>query len=54
MGAVLLPIYVSAGVDISVFSIDTDADIAYYAAYKDKLYAIATNYPKKLIGTFKK
>ena len=46
--------YVSAGVDISVFSIDTDADIAYYAAYKDKLYAITTNYPKKLIGTFKK
>ena len=46
--------YVSAGVDISVFSIDTDADIAYYAGYKDKLYAITTNYPKKLIGTFKK
>ena len=53
--SLLLPLaHVSAGVDISVFSIDTDADIAYYAAYKDKLYAIATNYPKKLIGTFKK
>lgn len=46
--------YVAAGVDLSVFTIDSDADIAYYANYKDRLYAITTNYPRKLIGTFKK
>lgn len=46
--------YAAAGVAVSVFTIDKDADIAYYEKYIDKLYAITTNYPKKLIGTFKK
>ena len=46
--------YASAGVEVSVFTIDKDVDVAYYANYIDRLRAIATNYPKKLIGTFRK
>ena len=46
--------YASAGVEVSVFTIDKDVDAAYYANYIDRLRAIATNYPKKLIGTFRK
>jgi len=41
-------------VGVSVFTIDKDVDAAYYANYIDRLRAIATNYPKKLIGTFRK
>lgn len=46
--------YASAGVEVSIFTIDKDVDAAYYANYIDRLRAIATNYPKKLIGTFRK
>ena len=46
--------YASAGVEVRVFTIDKDVDAAYYANYIDRLRAIATNYPKKLIGTFRK
>ena len=46
--------YAAEGIAVSVFTIDKDVDVAYYENYIDKLRAITTNYPKKLIGIFKK
>lgn len=40
--------YASAGVEVSVFTIDKDVDAAYYANYIDRLRAIATNLSEKI------
>ena len=42
--------FLDAGLKLSVYNADLDVDMDYYLAYKDKLYAICTNYPRKLLG----
>lgn len=42
--------FLKAGIDFSVYNVDTDADIARYMPYVPKMKAICTNYPKKLIN----
>ena len=53
--------FLDAGLKLSVYNADRIADddlelarlgesVDYYLAYKDKLYAICTNYPRKLLG----
>ena len=42
--------FLDAGLKLSVYSADLDVDMDYYLTYKDKLYAICTNYPRKLLG----
>lgn len=45
--------FVDAGIDLSLFNADTDAEMDYYAARVADLKAICTNYPKKLIDKIK-
>lgn len=45
-----LQAFIDAGLDVSVYNADTDTDMEYYLGYKNKMYAICTNYPAKLIG----
>lgn len=42
--------FLDAGLKLSVYNADLDVDMDYYLTYKDKLYAICTNYPRKLLG----
>ena len=42
--------FLDAGLKLSVYNADLDVDMDYYLAYKDKLYAICTNYPRNLLG----
>ena len=42
--------FLDAGLKLSVYKADLDVDMDYYLTYKDKLYAICTNYPRKLLG----
>ena len=41
--------FVSKGIEFSVYNADTDAQMEYYMQRADKLKAICTNYPKKLL-----
>ena len=45
--------FVDAGIDLSLFNADTDAEMDYYAARMSELKAICTNYPKKLTNKIK-
>lgn len=45
--------FYNLGIQLSVFNVDTDADIQYYTSQKGKLKAICTNYPRKLINAMK-
>ena len=45
--------YINAGMEVSVFTIDTDADWALIDSYYTKLRGITTNYPKKFISKFR-
>lgn len=38
-----------AGLKLSVYNADTAVDMDYYLTYKDKLHAICTNYPRRLL-----
>lgn len=46
--------YINAGMEVSVFTIDTDADWALIDSYYTKLRGITTNYPKRLLAKFRK
>ena len=43
----------NAGIKLSVYNVDTNADIQYYSSNVIDLKAICTNYPKKLINAMK-
>lgn len=45
--------FVNAGIELSVFNADTDAEMEWYVARAADMKAICTNYPKKLIDKFK-
>lgn len=40
--------FVKNGIELSVYNVDTDADITYYMSRLSDLKAVCTNYPKKL------
>ena len=42
--------YLNAGLEVSVYTIDSDADWASISSYWQKLRGITTNYPKKILG----
>lgn len=42
--------YINAGLEVSVFTLDTDADWQLVSSYWQKLKGITTNYPKKILG----
>ena len=41
------------GIEFSVYNADDDATMDYYISRTDKMKAICTNYPKKLLGKMK-
>ena len=41
------------GIEFSVYNADDDATMDYYISRADKMKAICTNYPKKLLGKMK-
>lgn len=45
--------YIQKGARVSVYNVDTDDDRTWYAARKEQLYAICTNYPKALLRALK-
>ncbi len=45
--------YINAGMEVSVFTIDTDADWALINSYYKSLRGITTNYPKRLLTKFR-
>lgn len=44
--------FFNAGVEVSLFNIDSETDIEYYRPYRHRLKGICTNYPKTLIKIF--
>ena len=46
--------YINAGMEVSVFTIDSDADWALINSYYKSLRGITTNYPKRLLAKFRK
>lgn len=46
--------YINAGMEVSVFTIDSDADWALISSYYKSLRGITTNYPKKILAKFRK
>ena len=45
--------YIDAGMEVSVFTIDTDTDWALISSYWQQLRGITTNYPKKIMAKTK-
>ena len=45
--------YINAGMEVSVFTIDSDADWALINSYYKTLRGITTNYPKKFLSKFR-
>ena len=41
--------YIDAGMEVSVFTLDTDADWQLVSSYWQKLKGITTNYPKRML-----
>ena len=46
--------YINAGMEVSVFTIDSDADWALISSYYKSLRGITTNYPNRLLAKFRK
>jgi hypothetical protein len=42
--------FLNSKVQLSFYNVDTDADRKFYLQYYDRLYAICTNYPSKLLN----
>lgn len=45
--------YKNVGVRVSVYNVDSEVDRAWYAAKKDLLFGICTNYPKAMLEALK-
>lgn len=43
--------FIEAGIDLSIYTVDSDADMNFYASHAKRIKAITTNYPAKLMKT---
>ena len=46
--------YLKAGIDVSIYHVDSEQDKAWYVPKAKSLYAMTTNYPKALLESLKK